>query len=157
MAFRALGSPIAGAYTLETLIRSGTFTVSWFVERLAQDLKGAPLAAEAQLEAAAQEVPPGSLGLLAVPYWNGAATPYWAGSANGITVGWNGTHGREHFYRALLEGIAFEQRLSTEGVEQALGQPIEQFIALGGGSRSALWCQIVADVVGRRVTRAANP
>jgi xylulokinase len=51
----------------------------------------------------------------------------------------------------------FEQRLSTAGVERALGQPIEEFIALGGGSRSALWCQIVADVAGRRVTRAANP
>jgi xylulokinase len=155
-AFRALGSPIAGAYTLETLIRGGTFTITWFAERFAHDLLGGSLAVEDQLEAAALEVPPGSLGLLAVPYWNGVATPYWDGSASGITVGWTGSHGREHFYRALLEGIAFEQRLSTEGIERAIGQPITEYIALGGGSKSALWCQIVADVTGRRVTRAGN-
>jgi sugar (pentulose or hexulose) kinase len=85
------------------------------------------------------------------------ATPYWDGSATGIIVGWTGSHGRAHFYRALLEGIAFEQRLSTEGIERAIGQPITEYIALGGGSKSALWCQIVADVTGRRVTRAGNP
>jgi xylulokinase len=157
--FRALGSPIAGAYTLETLIRGGTFTISWFVERFAHDLQNAtpPLSAEELLEAAASQVGPGALGLLAVPYWNGVGTPYWDGSATGISVGWTGAHGREHFYRALLEGIAFEQRLSTEGVERALGQPIEEYIALGGGAKSSLWCQIVADVTGRPVTRAANP
>jgi xylulokinase len=154
-AFRALGSPIAGAYTLETLIRGGTFTITWFAERFAHDLQGTGQGSvEDQLEAAARDVPPGALGLLAVPYWNGVATPYWDGSASGITVGWTGSHGREHFYRALLEGIAFEQRLSTEGIERALGQSINEYIALGGGSKSALWCQIVADVTGRRVTRA---
>jgi xylulokinase len=159
LSFRTLGSPIAGAYTLETLIRGGTFTISWFVERFAPELQGGALArsAEELLEAAAREVPPGALGLLTVPYWNGVGTPYWDGSATGMSVGWTGAHGREHFYRALLEGIAFEQRLSTEGVERALGQPIEEYVALGGGAKSPLWCQIVADVTGRRVTRAANP
>jgi sugar (pentulose or hexulose) kinase len=157
-AFRALGSPIAGAYTLETLIRGGTFTISWFAERFAHDLQSTgPISIEDQLEVAASEVPPGALGLLAVPYWNGVATPYWDGSATGITVGWTGSHGREHFYRALLEGIAFEQRLSTEGIERAIGQPIAEYMTLGGGSKSALWCQIVADVTGRRVTRANTP
>jgi sugar (pentulose or hexulose) kinase len=157
-AFRTLGSPIAGAYTLETLIRGGTFTITWFAERFAHDLQGTcPSSVEDQLEAAARAVPPGALGLLAVPYWNGVATPYWDGSASGITVGWTGSHGREHFYRALLEGIAFEQRLSTEGIERAIKQPISEYIVLGGGSKSALWCQIVADVTGRRVTRATTP
>jgi xylulokinase len=158
LAFRALGSPIAGAYTLETLIRGGTFTIGWFVDRFARDLQSASArSVEDQLEDAASAVPPGALGLLAVPYWNGVATPYWDGSASGITVGWTGSHGREHFYRALLEGIAFEQRLSTEGIERATGQPIEEYIVLGGGSRSALWCQIVADITGRHVTRAGSP
>ena len=157
-AFRALGSPIAGAYTLETLIRGGTFTISWFAERFAHDLQRiGTTSIEDQLELAARDVPPGALGLLAVPYWNGVATPYWDGSATGITIGWTGSHGREHFYRALLEGIAFEQRLSTEGIERAIGQPITEYMTLGGGSKSALWCQIVADVTGRRVTRAGNP
>jgi len=158
LSFRTLGSPLAGAYTLETLIRSGTFTVSWFVERFAHDLQGValPLSVEELLEAGARKVPPGAQGLMLVPYWNGAASLYWDGTATGITVGWNGAHRREHFYRAVLEGIAFEQRLATEGVEAALGQPIDEYVVLGGGSKSALWCQIVADISGKRVTRAGT-
>lgn len=157
--FRTLASPIAGAYTLETLIRSGTFTVSWFVERFAHDLHdiGLSLSVEELLEAAASKLSPGAHGLMLVPYWNGAASPYWDGSAAGITVGWSATHGREHFYRAVLEGIGYEQRLASEGIEAAIGQPIDEYVVLGGGSRSALWCQIVADITGKRVTRSANP
>jgi sugar (pentulose or hexulose) kinase len=124
--FRTLGSPVAGAYTLETLVRGGTFTVSWFVERFAQDLKqvALPLSIEELLEQGARKVPPGALGLMLVPYWNGVTNPYWDAGASGMVVGWTGSHGREHFYRAVLEGIAYEQRLGTEGVEAALGQPI---------------------------------
>jgi xylulokinase len=158
LSFRTLGSPIAGAYTLETLIRGGTFTVSWFVERFAQDLKHVALSLtpEELLEAGARKVPPGALGLMLVPYWNGVTNPYWDNSATGITVGWTGSHRREHFYRAVLEGIAFEQRLGTEGVERALGHPIEEYIVLGGGSKSLLWQQILADVTGKRVTQAGT-
>lgn len=158
MAFRTLGSPLAGAYTFETLIRGGTFTVSWFVERFAGDLKQVPLplSVEELLEAGARKVPPGSLGLMLVPYWNGVTNPYWDSGASGVMVGWTGSHGREHFYRAVLEGIAYEQRQGTEGVEAALGQPIDEYVVLGGGSKSPLWCQIIADITGKRVTRSAN-
>lgn len=158
LAFRTLASPLAGSYTLETLIRSGTFTVSWFVERFAQDLQNValPLSVEELLEAAARKVPPGAQGLMLVPYWNGAASLYWDGTASGITVGWTGAHRREHLYRAVLEGIAFEQRRATEGVEAALGQRIDEYVVLGGGSKSALWCQIVADITGKRVVRAGT-
>ena len=44
-----------------------------------------------------------------------------------------------------------EQRLSTTGAEAALGTPIDRFRAMGGGSRSALWCQMVADVLQRPI------
>jgi xylulokinase len=52
----------------------------------------------------------------------------------------------------VLEGLAFEQRLETEAMEEGLGQPVERFFAMGGGSRSPLFCQMIADVTGRRVT-----
>jgi sugar (pentulose or hexulose) kinase len=77
--------------------------------------------------------------------------------ASGITVGWRGAHGRAHLYRAILEGIAFEQRLATSGVEQVLGSSLESFVAVGGGSKSPLWCQIIADICGKAVTRSASP
>jgi xylulokinase len=154
-AFRTLSGPIPGTYTLETLLRSGTFTVSWFVEQIsgirAGDLN-LGLSAEQILEAAASRLPPGAEGLVALPYWAGAQTPYWDAEARGVIIGWSGHHTKAHIFRAILEGIAFEQRLNTEGVEAALGQPVHHFLAMGGGSRSSLWCQIIADVTHRPVS-----
>jgi xylulokinase len=152
--YRVLSGPIPRTYTYELLLLGGTFTVSWFVDNFAgirgEDL-GLGLSTEQLLEAAAARIKPGAGGLVAVPYWSTAATPYWDAQAQGIMLGWNGSHTKAHAYRAILEGIAFEVRLMTDGVEAGLEQPIERYYAMGGGSRSPLWCQIVADVTNRQV------
>jgi xylulokinase len=157
-AFRTLYAPIAGSYFLEGVIQGGAFTVGWFVEKFASNLQDSEsaLSPEENLEAAAAQVPPGSLGLVLVPYWNHAMTPYWDPAASGITIGWTGAHGREHLYRAILEGIGFEQRLVGDAMVAATGQPFNEYVAMGGGSRSSLWCQIVADVTGVPVVRSAT-
>ena len=118
---------------------------------------GLDLSTEQILETAAARLGPGSNGLFAVPYWNNALMPYWDFDARGIMVGWTGAHGKAHAYRAILEGIAFEQRLMTEGAEGALEKPVEHLLAMGGGSRSPLWCQIVADVMRRPVSVTREP
>jgi xylulokinase len=119
-------APIAENYFLETVIRSGVLTVGWFVDKIAADLKDTrlPLNPEEILEAAAAKVPPGAMGLMLVPYWTSVSTPYWDPAASGITVGWTTNHGKEHFYRALLEGVAFEQRLAGDGVKAVTKQPL---------------------------------
>jgi xylulokinase len=156
-AFRTLYAPTAGKYFLETVIQGGAFTVNWFIETFGGNPGDSGLCApEDALEAVAADVPPGSLGLVVVPYWNHAMTPYWDSAASGITIGWTGAHGRAHFYRAILEGIAFEQRMLGEGLADATGQRIDEYVALGGGSRSDLWCQIVADVTRVPVARSAT-
>lgn len=157
-AFRTLHAPLAGSYFLETVLRGGVFTVGWFVERFAGDLRDSwlPLSPEELLETAAAKVPPGSLGLMLVPYWNNVMNPYWDPSATGITIGWTGAHGREHFYRAILEGIAFEQRLVGDAVMDAMGQRFSEYVVMGGGSHSKLWCQIVADVTGVPIVRSTT-
>jgi sugar (pentulose or hexulose) kinase len=157
-AFRTLYAPVAGHYFLETVIQGGVFTVRWFVEKFAADLRssGERHSPEELLEVAAAQVSPGSLGLMLVPYWNHAMTPYWDPAATGITVGWTGAHGREHLYRAILEGIAFEQRLVSDAMTDATRIPFSEYVALGGGSQSGLWCQILADVTGVPVTRSAT-
>lgn len=152
--YRVLSGPIPRTYTLEVVLLGGAFTVSWFVDNFAgirADELGLGLSVEQLLEAAAARVSPGAGGLFAVPYWSTAATPYWDAQAQGITLGWNGSHTKAHFYRAILEGIAFEQRLMTDGTDAGLEQPVERFYTMGGGSRSPLWCQIVADVTNRQV------
>ncbi len=158
--FRTLAAAVPGEYSLETFMGGGAVTLGWFVDKFAGvDARalGLDLSPEQVLETAAAQLPPGSEGLLALPYWTGALTPYWDHNARGVLLGLSGIHGKGHVYRAILEGIALEQRLLTTGAEKALGAPIEDVIALGGGSRSAVWCQIIADVMQRRVSVVKEP
>lgn len=149
-AFRTSYAALPGKYVLETVLLGGTYTISWFLERF-----GSPGVDEMVMEARAQDIPPGSEGLVLVPYWNTAMNPYWDPAASGVVLGWRGIHGQAHLYRAILEGIAMEQRLHTEGVESASGNQVERYIAVGGGSRSRLWLQILADVTGKPIVRSA--
>jgi sugar (pentulose or hexulose) kinase len=158
-AFRTLHAASEQGYFLETVIQGGAFTISWFADHfgLGPGQTSSPESAMAILEEAAAGVPAGATGLMLVPYWNHAMTPYWDPAASGITIGWTGAHGPEHLYRAILEGIAFEQRLLGEGVGQATGRETSEYVAMGGGSRNDLWCQILADVTGVPILRAATP
>lgn len=158
--YRTLYSAKPGGYTLETFIGGGTHNLNWFVEKFAgidPRALGLDLSAEQILDTAAAQLPPGSDGLLALPYWAGALTPYWDHHARGVLIGLTGAHGRAHVYRALLESIAYEQRSLTAGAERALGSPIESLVVLGGGSRSHLWCQIISDVMQRVIDVAREP
>src|ERR687893_294282 len=152
--FRTLAGPIPQTYVPESLLRGGTYTIDWFVDNIGgikpADL-GLDLSAEQVLETAAGQVPPGAEGLLLLPYLNAASTPYWDSQARGVLFGLRGTHNKAHVYRAVLEGLAFEQRVETEAMEKGLGQPVEKFFAMGGGSRSPLFCQMISDITGRPV------
>ncbi len=158
--FRTLAAGIPGGYTLETFIGGGTYNIRWFVEKFAgvnTQMLGLDLSPEQVLEAAADMLPAGSEGLIALPYWTGALTPYWDHDARGALIGLTGIHGKGHVYRAILESLAFEQRFLTAGAEDALGERVSRVIALGGGSRSRIWCQIIADVMQRRVEVVSEP
>jgi xylulokinase len=153
-AFRVLAAGVPGKYTFETFIGGGTFNLQWFIEKFAGvDTRalGLELTPEQVLETAAAQLKPGSEGLMALPYWTGALTPFWDYHARGALIGFTGRHGKSHVYRAMLEGIAFEQRFLTEGAEKATNTKASEIIALGGGSRSKVWCQIIADVMQRPV------
>lgn len=151
MAYRTMGGPVPGTYILETFIGGGTQNIVWFVEQLGITGNKDAASPEQIMEEAASAVPLGAGGLLCLPYWTGAMTPYWDGHARGTFVGLSGLHGKAHMYRAVLEGMALEQRLLTSGVERVTGIAIDEILMLGGGSRSSLWCQIISDVLGRPV------
>ncbi len=152
-AFRTMYGGVPGTYLLETVLLSGGYTIKWFVDNFVDLQAGEDQSIEDVMEEAARKIAPGSEGLLLVPYWNSAMNPYWDAGASGIVVGWRGSHRRSHMYRAILEGIAFEQRLHLSGIEEALNRKIDRYVAVGGGARSDLWCQIIADVTGKPVYR----
>jgi xylulokinase len=153
-AFRTLAGVRPGLYTLETVLNAAAYVATWCREEFGE--RGAAGPAGAELEAAAALVPIGAEGLLTVPYWNAAQTPYWDPRARGVTVGWHGRHTRAHLYRSVLEGVGFELRLHLERLEAVTGEPVRTIRVVGGGSRSPLWVQIVADVTGRPVRVCAD-
>lgn len=153
-AFRTMSGGVPGTWLIETFYGGGTFNVTWFTERfsgIAAQPFGLDLSPERILEAAAADLPAGAEGLLALPYLTGVLTPYWDSNARGVFFGLAPHHGKAHIYRAILEGLALEQRLSTTGAEAAMGTRTERFRLMGGGTRSRLWCQIVADVLERPI------
>jgi xylulokinase len=99
------------------------------------------------LLAPASKVPAGSEGLVFLPYLTGERAPYPDPNAKGAFIGLTVRHGLPHMTRAVLEGVAFGLRDSFELIQGAgLGQ-IDQVRVSGGGARSALWRQILADVL----------
>jgi sugar (pentulose or hexulose) kinase len=155
-AFRTMTGGVPGSYLLETVQLGGGYTVAWFMEKIAGQSGHDVASLQDFYDQAASAVPPGSAGLVVVPYWNSVLGPYWDPFASGIIVGWRGFHRLPHLYRAILEGVAFEQYLGTLGVEKALGKPVKRYIAMGGGAQSDLWCQIIADITDKPVYRATT-
>ncbi|MDR2486366.1 MAG: hypothetical protein LBD12_00230 [Clostridiales Family XIII bacterium] len=106
-------------------------------------------------EEAAQS-PPGSRGLLFLPYLSGADTPKLDRYARGGFLGANYQHRKPDFIRALIEGSTFELKTVMD-VLRKTGIPVESFRFSGGGAQSALWNQMVADVFDVPVTNVAAP
>ena len=94
------------------------------------------------------EVPPGSEGLLFLPYLTGERTPHPDPLARGAFVGLTVRHTQAHMARAVLEGVAFGLRDSFELLKEVGLAEIDQVRITGGGARSPLWRQILADVFG---------
>jgi xylulokinase len=117
----------------------------------------APADGFAEIDRLAATAPPGSGGTLFTPWLNGERTPVddhvvRAGLHN-LTLATR----REHVARAVLEGVALNTRWMQEAVEKFVRRQLDPVAFVGGGARSALWAQIMADVLGRTVRRVAEP
>jgi xylulokinase len=105
----------------------------------------------AAMDRLAARVPPGSAGLLFVPFLEGERTPYWDRDLRAAFVGLTSAHDRGHLCRAVLEGVAFSLRTCAETIE-ALGASLDRPSLGGGGMASPLWRSIVLAVLGRSAT-----
>lgn len=103
----------------------------------------------------AEKVPAGSEGLIFLPCLSGAMTPTWNGNARGVFYGLSMHHRQEHMTRAVLEGCAFGFRDISQRFT-ALGMDCKEVRIVGGGAKSALWCQIKADATGLALRTLKN-
>ncbi len=103
------------------------------------------------LTARAAQAPAGCDGLFFLPYLTGERTPYPDPQARGAFIGLTTRHTKAHFIRAVLEGVSFGLRDSFE-LMRDLGIATTQVRLSGGGAKSALWRQILADVFATEIT-----
>ena len=150
-AFRTMSSCSERGYYYECSLRAGTFSIDWFIKNMLKIDPSKEPGIYRLLEREAQQVPAGADGVLYLPYLCGAMNPYWDMNARGAFVGLSSFHHRGHVYRSILEGIAFEQLLAINAVEKSVGSRVTEFVAIGGGAKSDLWCGILADVTGRNI------
>jgi xylulokinase len=121
---------------------SAAGSLQWHRDTLAPDVSFDELMSEAAV------APLGSEGLIFLPYLSGERTPYPDPLARGAWVGLTLRHTRGHLTRAVLEGVAFGLKDCFALIQGAGLGVIEQVRVSGGGAKSALWRQILADVLG---------
>jgi xylulokinase len=132
---------VPNRWHMMSVMLSAAGSLRWFRDAVAPGMEFADLVAPAA------DVPAGSDGLLFLPYLSGERSPHPDPLARGAFVGLTLRHDRRHLTRAVLEGVAFGLRDGLDLMIEA-GMPAPaQIRASGGGTASALWRQILADVL----------
>ncbi len=135
-------------------VTAGGLIYNWFIQEFLSEERQV---AEKQgmsiyelLERYAQSVPPGSEGLIFLPFLLGARAPSWNAGARGVLFGLGYHHGKKHFVRALMEGVTYDRFSAFKAVEEVVGG-INSLRISGGFVHSPTWTQIMADIYGREL------
>lgn len=151
--------PLEKIYTFGGAATAGAL-MKWFKNILgenelqAESLTG--INAYTLLDLISKDVPAGSNGLIALPYFMGERSPIWDSDARGLIIGLSLLHNKADIYKALMEGVAYSLRHNMEMVAGTNIQLDNDVIIVGGGSKSMIWPHIYADVTGKRVRIIKN-
>jgi gluconokinase len=132
-------------------VSNGASVLDWLVAVLGSgdDRYGRALLAEAE------QVPPGSAGLLALPYLLGERAPWWRSGLSGAYVGLRRDHERGHLVRAVVEGVAQQLALILAAVNAA-GVDVIEIRATGGALASELWSTVLASALDMPLRQAPS-
>ncbi len=141
---------VPGKWHLMGVMLSAAGSFRWYRDALGEHEKEIAKATNRDvydvLTEQAALAPTGCEGLLFLPYLSGERTPHADPNARGAFVGLTVRHTKAHLTRAVLEGVSYGLRDSVELI-RALDVPTSQVRVSGGGARSTLWRQILADVL----------
>jgi xylulokinase len=129
----------------------GTMSTTGAAMKWFRDNFGRPRQSYRILDQEAEKAPPGSGGLIFLPYLMGERSPIWDMNARGAFLGFSLNSPRSHFARAVLEGCAFGVRHNLETMEK-LGISINDIRSCGGAASSRVFSQIKADIIGKSIT-----
>jgi len=132
---------VPGMWHFMGVMLSAAGSLQWYRDTLASNMDFDELLKEAE------SIPAGCEGLQFLPYLSGERTPHPDPLARGAFIGLTLRHGRAHMTRAVLEGVSFGLKDSFTLIQNAGLGKITQVRASGGGTKSALWRQIMASVL----------
>ena len=141
------------AYTMQSVGMSLNWTIDQFYHQEKEALGGG-IYDLINREAAA--VPPGCEGVVATSWLHGERKPL-SGNAAGMFFNLRTHHRRGHMIRAMMESICFMLRWKLEIYTEETGKRPEVLRVVGGGARSDVWMQIMADILNMRIEIPANP
>jgi len=140
------------------LLQGGTTgggSLRWFRQLLGGSRPPGSWPAFGELEREAERIPPGSGGLLFLPYLAGERSPIWDPEARGTFIGLSYETERGHWVRSIMEGCAYALRHNLQTAEDC-GIPVVSLEAMGGAANSEVWTQIKADVTGKEIRVRAS-
>jgi len=143
-------SAIPGMYLLIAEQEVATGALEWLLSVMGMEGR------YEEVEEMVEEVPPGSRGIIFLPWFYGERAPIDDPFVRGGVLGLSLDHGRAEVLRAVMESVAFNMRWAYQYVEKLVGRK-EHLNLIGGGALFDIWCQILADVLGREVRRMAHP
>lgn len=145
---------VPGCYHVMGVTQGAGLSLQWFRNQFCADLVQQ---AEAQgvdsyvlMDELAASVPPGSNRLLYLPYLMGERTPHLDPDCRGVFFGLSAIHQRKDLIRAVMEGVSFSMK-DCYDILVGMGVQVQSMLACGGGGKSRLWRQMLADMYGCKV------
>jgi gluconokinase len=144
-----------GRWMLGGAINNGGISFRWLRDKFAETEQRVAeklgLDSYALLANYAQKVPAGANGLILLPFFTGERAPYWNADARGVLFGLTLNHDKRHIIRAVLEGICYRMKSVLLSLEEITGKA-EEIRVSGSFTRSEVWLQILADILGREIS-----
>lgn len=135
-----------GKYCLLSWTPTAGMALKWFRNALCENFSFA------ELDELAEKIGAGSDGLTFLPYLCGSTMPKYNPDARGSFTGLTAEHTRGHFVRSVMESVACMLKSNLD----YLGLDVTEIRAMGGGANSPLWCQMKADMTGKRLVTLKN-
>ena len=133
-------------YCLLSWTPTAGMALKWFKNALCENFSFR------ELDELAEAVPAGSDGVTFLPYLCGSTMPKYNPAARGSFTGLTTEHHRGHFVRSVMESVACMLKSNLD----YLGLDVDEIRAMGGGANSPLWCQMKADMTGKKLVTLKN-
>jgi gluconokinase len=135
-------------------VNNGGIVIKWFAENFLDRSVGSSSDFTWFMEDASK-IQAGSEGLVFLPYLLGERAPFWDAKLRGAFIGLDIRHTKVHMMRAVLEGICFGLCSVMKATEETYGK-IDVLYASGGFTQSAIWLQVLCDILNKKIVIAGN-